>query len=78
MPVTLTLRRWGVTLIITDQSLKKRVFNPFEAGKVANVGHNRIREWVRAGTLRALPGRRILIPESALEEFLKNAVRGEK
>jgi excisionase family DNA binding protein len=73
MPVT--LREWVFILIATDQSLKKRVFNPFEAAKVAHVGHNRIREWVRAGTLRALPGRRILIPESALEEFLQSARR---
>jgi excisionase family DNA binding protein len=78
MPVTLTLRKWGFTLIYTIESLKKRVFNPFEAAKVANVGHNRIREWVRAGTLRALPGRRILIPETALEEFLQSAKREQK
>jgi excisionase family DNA binding protein len=53
----------------------RRVLNPFEAARIAGVGHNRIREWVRAGTLRALPGRRVLIPEAALEEFLKSATR---
>jgi excisionase family DNA binding protein len=56
----------------------RRVLNPFEAGKIAGVGHNRIREWVRAGKLRALPGRRILIPEAALETFLQSATREKK
>lgn len=56
---------------------QRRTLNPSEAGKIAGVGHNRIREWVKAGKLRALPGRRILIPEAALEEFLRTAQRRE-
>ena len=62
---------------LSSTAQTRRVFNPFEAGKIAGVGHNRIREWVRAGKLRALPGRRILIPEAALETFLQSASRGE-
>jgi predicted site-specific integrase-resolvase len=62
---------------LSNAAQVRRVFNAVEAGKIAGVGHNRIREWVRAGKLRALPGHRILIPEAALETFLQSATRGE-
>jgi excisionase family DNA binding protein len=57
----------------------RRTFNAFEAGKILNVGHNRVRELVRCGRIKALPvGRRILISETALNDFLANADRGEQ
>lgn len=58
----------------TDAS---RVLNPVEAAKVLGIGHNRVRELIRAGSLRALPGRRMLVPDVALEEYLATAKRGQ-
>lgn len=55
----------------------KRVKNPFEAAKILGIGHNQVRELVRAGKLRALPGRNIKIPDVAIEEFLHGTTRGQ-
>jgi excisionase family DNA binding protein len=52
--------------------------NTFEAAALAGVGHNRIREWVDAGELPALPGRRILIVKNVLIAFLESQSRGVK
>jgi excisionase family DNA binding protein len=53
----------------------RSVLNSYEAAKKLGVGHNRVRELVRAGTLRALPGRNIRIPIKALEDYLETASR---
>jgi hypothetical protein len=59
-----------------EKNSKRRVYNAVEAASILGIGHNRVRELVRSGQLRALPTRNIAIPDVALEEFLATVVRG--
>jgi excisionase family DNA binding protein len=52
------------------------VLTSYEVAQKLGCGHNRVRELIRAGLLRALPGRNIRIPVQALEQYLETASRG--
>jgi excisionase family DNA binding protein len=47
----------------------------YQAGEILGIGHNQVRQLVRAGKLRALPGRNIKIPLVAIEEYLATCTR---
>jgi hypothetical protein len=61
----------------TTESTVRRVLNPYEVAPLIGKGHNQVRELVRAGKLRALPGRNIKIPLESVNEFLATATREE-
>lgn len=63
---------------VSDVATQRCIYNPFEAALVLGIGHNRVRELVCDGKLRAMPGRNIKIPDAAIEEFLKNVSREAK
>ena len=56
----------------------KLTANPYEAGAMLGIGHNQVRELVRAGTLPTLPGRNVNIPLIAIERYLERLAGGEK
>jgi excisionase family DNA binding protein len=45
--------------------------NPYEAAEILGIGHNQVRQLVRAGELPTLPGRNVNIPLVAIERYLE-------
>jgi hypothetical protein len=62
----------------TAVSTARRVLTAYEVAPLIGRGHNQVRELVRAGKLRALPGRNIKIPLESVNEFLATATREAK
>ncbi|AFZ67893.1 helix-turn-helix domain-containing protein [Deinococcus peraridilitoris] len=55
----------------TSEERKKATYTPEEARHIIGVGRNLIYKMVKMGELRAVrAGARVLIPKSALDEFL--------
>ena len=48
----------------------KRVFSTFEVAKILRIGHNRVRELVRAGVLNSLPGRNLRITDYSINQYI--------
>ena len=71
----------ATTLRTTAQSAPKplpphaKIADPYQVGAIIGIGHNAVRELVRAGKLRALPGRNIKIPLIAVDEYLATCTR---
>jgi hypothetical protein len=56
----------------------KLTANPYEAGAMLGIGHNQVRQLVRAGDLPTLPGRNVNIPLIAIQRYLERLAGGEK
>jgi excisionase family DNA binding protein len=52
--------------------------NPYEAAEILGIGHNQVRQMVRAGELPTLPGRNVNIPLIAIEKYLERLAGGER
>lgn len=55
---------------MNNEIIQKRVFSAFETAKILSIGHNRVRELVRAGVLNSLPGRNLRITDHSINQYI--------